>query len=355
MGLITDAKAATDIVEVLERHVKLRKEGRHLIGRCPFHDDRGRPNLVVYPTTQTFKCFACGAYGDAVDFIARIQGVTLTEAARRLKGEDNIVPCRPKRLPGRRKEQKAEKASPKRLDEVYRALMRYLGLSLSHRDMLLARGFPDELISGGYASLGEQGRSAAIELLSMDFGPGSLRGVPGFFVDGEGFWKMAGPPGLLVPSLDLHGCIAGMQIRVDHSERGKYLWLSTPGKSGGASSGAPYHVCGFYGEGGKEVWVTEGALKAAYASWRMERPFVAASGVSTWRSVMEPLKAMRPRRVVIAFDQDDGTQAKEAVSRQRSELIEVLEAERIAVAVASWEGSEKGIDDALRAGRTVSV
>jgi len=60
--------------------IELRMTGRRLVGVCPFHAD-GRPSLMVYPQNQSYFCFGCGAGGDVIDFVARLNGVGFREAA----------------------------------------------------------------------------------------------------------------------------------------------------------------------------------------------------------------------------------------------------------------------------------
>jgi DNA primase len=63
--------------------VDLRFAGRRLAGCCPFHRD-DRPSLVVYPHNESYFCFGCGAGGDVIDFVARLNGVGFREAAAML-------------------------------------------------------------------------------------------------------------------------------------------------------------------------------------------------------------------------------------------------------------------------------
>src|SRR5581483_3136117 len=64
--------------------IELRPSGRSLVGRCPFHDDRGRPNLHVYPADGRWWCFRCNCGGDAIDFVMRRDRLSFPEACRRL-------------------------------------------------------------------------------------------------------------------------------------------------------------------------------------------------------------------------------------------------------------------------------
>ena len=75
------------IAEVIAGYsIELRPSGRALVGRCPFHTDGGRPNLYVYPATQSWYCFRCGVGGDAIEFVKRREKISFVEACGRLAG-----------------------------------------------------------------------------------------------------------------------------------------------------------------------------------------------------------------------------------------------------------------------------
>ncbi|HZU12144.1 MAG TPA: CHC2 zinc finger domain-containing protein [Chloroflexota bacterium] len=106
----TDAlKRDHPVEEVVERYgIELRDSGCALIGRCPFHEDGGRPNLYVYPITRSWYCYRCGIGGDVISLVERIEGVGFREAVTRLTGDARELPgasqCRKRRIkrpPGR--------------------------------------------------------------------------------------------------------------------------------------------------------------------------------------------------------------------------------------------------------------
>ena len=66
--------------------VEFRRLGRRLSGRCPFHVD-DEPSLVVYPRDGNYYCFGCGAGGDVIDFVSRLNRVGFVEAVSLLNGE----------------------------------------------------------------------------------------------------------------------------------------------------------------------------------------------------------------------------------------------------------------------------
>ncbi len=81
---VQGAKKRVPIAEVVGAYVKLQAAGRVLMGRCPFHDDR-RPSLAVFPFTDTYHCFACGAHGDQIAFLRAKEGLGFLAALDRLE------------------------------------------------------------------------------------------------------------------------------------------------------------------------------------------------------------------------------------------------------------------------------
>ena len=65
------------------RGVELTPHGADLIGRCPFHEER-TASFAVSREAGLFHCFGCGAGGDVIRFIERLQHVSFPEAVRRL-------------------------------------------------------------------------------------------------------------------------------------------------------------------------------------------------------------------------------------------------------------------------------
>ena len=72
-----------DIVDVVQSSVQLRHRGRTHTGLCPFHNEK-TPSFVVYPETQSFYCFGCGAGGDVINFTKRIHNIDYIEAIKML-------------------------------------------------------------------------------------------------------------------------------------------------------------------------------------------------------------------------------------------------------------------------------
>ena len=82
---IQEVVRRNDIEDVVQSYVQLRRRGRTCTGLCPFHTEK-TPSFVVYPETQSFYCFGCGAGGDVITFIKKISNLEYVEAVKLLAG-----------------------------------------------------------------------------------------------------------------------------------------------------------------------------------------------------------------------------------------------------------------------------
>ncbi len=82
--------ARVDIVDVVGRHVKLRRAGTNFLGLCPFHGEKS-PSFTVSPTKQYYHCFGCGAHGSAIGFLMEHAGLGYVDAIRDLAREAGLT------------------------------------------------------------------------------------------------------------------------------------------------------------------------------------------------------------------------------------------------------------------------
>ena len=73
----------TDIVELIEARVPLKRAGREYQARCPFHDERS-PSFTVSPAKQFYHCFGCGAHGTALKFLMEYDRLEFLDAVEEL-------------------------------------------------------------------------------------------------------------------------------------------------------------------------------------------------------------------------------------------------------------------------------
>jgi DNA primase len=80
---IQDLLHRVDIVDVVNRYVKLKRAGANYVACCPFHSEKS-PSFTVSPTKQFYHCFGCGAHGTAIGFVMEYGGVGFVEAVKDL-------------------------------------------------------------------------------------------------------------------------------------------------------------------------------------------------------------------------------------------------------------------------------
>ena len=88
-NIVDEIKSRCNIVDVIGRHVPLKKTGSNYKGVCPFHNEK-TPSFVVSETKQIFTCFGCGATGDVIEFVQRYHNMDFPGAVEKLAGEFGI-------------------------------------------------------------------------------------------------------------------------------------------------------------------------------------------------------------------------------------------------------------------------
>ena len=138
--------------------VRLRGRGRVRQGVCPFHDE-AEGSFTVYADSERFYCFGCGEGGDVLDFIRRVENLSLPEAIARLDGSPGLAPRAATRPAGARRPRSA--ALPPRDPALLTAAGRFYAGRRRRcpeaREYLASRGI---------------GQSAAARL-SLGYAPGS--------------------------------------------------------------------------------------------------------------------------------------------------------------------------------------
>lgn len=89
-SFMQELKARSDISEVVSSYVNLKRSGRNLVGLCPFHNEK-TPSFNIYPENGSFYCFGCGAGGDVITFIRRIENLDYIEAVQFLAQRAGIT------------------------------------------------------------------------------------------------------------------------------------------------------------------------------------------------------------------------------------------------------------------------
>jgi DNA primase len=213
--------ARVDIVEVVDRHVKLKKSGQNYSACCPFHNEKS-PSFSVSPTKQFYHCFGCGAHGTAISFLMEYNGLGFRDAVDELAQSVGMsLPVEANR------EESLEKARQSAtLGEIMTAAMQFyraqLKTSTTAIDYFKGRGVSGTIAAKfalGYAPVDWQGLKRAVE----DYSSASLKDC-GLVIDNdEGRRYDRFRDRVMFPILDQRGNVIGFGGRVIGAGEPKYL------------------------------------------------------------------------------------------------------------------------------------
>ena len=155
---INDLLARTDIVDLIDARVKLKKQGKNYHACCPFHNEK-TPSFTVNGEKQFYHCFGCGAHGNAVDFLMNYDKLEFVETVEELAAMHNLeVPYEAGSGPSQ-----IERHQRQTLYQLMDGLNSFYQQSLKHsaaepaRQYLNKRGLSDDVIARfaiGYAPPG---------------------------------------------------------------------------------------------------------------------------------------------------------------------------------------------------------
>ena len=220
---IQEVVRRNDIEEVVGQYVKLRRTGRTMTGLCPFHNEK-TPSFVVYPDTQSFYCFGCGAAGDVIGFVRKYNNLGYVESVKQLASRAGMP------LP---EESDHEATARQRLLEINRCAARYFyeNLNAQTEEAALARRYWKE----------KRGLSdAAIRRFGLGYAPDEGFGLVNYlkrrgFRDDElehsGLIRRSKRGNLytifrhrvMVPIIDVRGAIIAFGGRVLDDSKPKYI------------------------------------------------------------------------------------------------------------------------------------
>lgn len=142
-----EIKAAANIVKIIQDDgVTLKQQGVNYVGLCPFHSDRNA-SLVVSPSKQIFKCFACGESGDVFSWFMKRENMSLPEAVKKVAKENGIEVEEEELTPDQKREA-AAKDSARAVIKANQALFEgYLASNAAATSYLAKREVSKDMIS----------------------------------------------------------------------------------------------------------------------------------------------------------------------------------------------------------------
>ncbi len=144
---IEQVLSATDIVDLVQSYVPLKRAGSQFRANCPFHNEK-TPSFYVNPARQSFHCFGCGKGGNAISFVIEYENLPFMEAVRKLAGRAGVTIHEEELSP----EMEQKRRSKGRILDLHREAADFMHRQLltspaaGHaRDYLKSRGFGREM------------------------------------------------------------------------------------------------------------------------------------------------------------------------------------------------------------------
>jgi DNA primase catalytic core len=292
---IERVKQTTDLAAVIRaRGVALKRQGKQLVGRCPFHDDK-TPSLIVDSTKQLWNCLgACQTGGDVFSFVMKADGLGFAEAFAAVAGQTSNVKS-PAAKPHAEETAADEPMSKTELEYLAKAVAYYRKALAKHGpalEYLARRGVSVEALrvfQVGYVD------GSLKDKLNPN-GKAALRRVG--LLNDKGHETMFGC--VVFPLLDANtGQPVGLYAR--HVEKKQHLYLSGTRRGVFNPAGA---------KEADEVILTESVIDAA-ALWSVGvRNVTCAYGVNGLTSdILNHLAESRARRVALLLDADEAGRA----------------------------------------------
>lgn len=144
-SFLNEVQARSDLVEIIGRHVELKKSGSRLTGLCPFHHEK-TPSFSVSPDKQLYYCFGCGKGGGVFQFLMEHDGYSFPEAVEYLARKAGLEI--PQGKPQDAAAQSLNKAAYALLEQTAQVFARMLVSDAGKpaRDYLQRRGLPERIV-----------------------------------------------------------------------------------------------------------------------------------------------------------------------------------------------------------------
>ena len=332
--------ARTDIVEVIDRYVPLKKAGANYVACCPFHSEK-TPSFTVSPGKQFYHCFGCGAHGTAIGFLMEFGARSFPDAVEELARDAGLeVPRTTSATAEARREQSEDLAGVLlRAARFYRSTLKDSPRAI---DYLRERGLTGTVAARfgiGYAADEWQPLARAFD----DYGDRSLE-VAGLVIAGDGGKRYDRFRDRIVfPIHDASGHVVGFGGRVIGGGEPKYLNSpETPLFSKGRELYGLFQARPAIRTAGKVI-VVEGYMDVVALAQHGIEYAVATLGTAT-----TPVHAQKLFRitdtVVFCFDGDDA--GRRAAWRALENTLPVLSDGKEARFLFLPEGEDP--DDAVR-------
>ena len=303
-SFIQELLSKNDIESVASSYVSFKRRGRNLVGLCPFHGEK-TASFNLYPETNSFYCFGCGAGGDVITFIKRIENLDYIDAVKLLADRSGM------KMPEMRQENDQTSRLRMRILEANREAARLYHAALYRPEGRVALEYYH---SRGYTD-------ATIKHFGLGFAPPGwdylLKGLRAKgFKDEElvaAFLAAKGRNGgtydvfrnrVMIPIIDIRGNVVGFGGRVLDDTKPKYI--NTEGTLAFSKSRNLFAL-NFAKNEGRELNLCEGYMDVIAMHQAGFTNTVAALGTSFPEEQMQ-LIARYADRINLIFDADGAGQ-----------------------------------------------
>ncbi|VEB53920.1 DNA primase [Salmonella enterica subsp. enterica] len=215
----------TDIVDLIDVRVKLKKQGKNYHACCPFHNEK-TPSFTVNGEKQFYHCFGCGAHGNAIDFLMNYDKLEFVETVEELAAMHNLeIPYEA----GTGLSQ-IERHQRQNLYQLMNGLNDFYQQSLTHpaakpaRDYLQKRGLSAEIIQRFAIGFAPPGWDNALKRFGNNSDNKALLLDAGMLVNNEqGSTYDRFRNRVMFPIRDKRGRVIGFGGRVLGNDTPKYL------------------------------------------------------------------------------------------------------------------------------------
>ncbi len=291
-----------NVEEVIGRYVKLKRQGRRLVGLCPFHSER-TPSFSVDPEKGLFYCFGCQEGGGLFNFLMKVDGLSFPEAVKKMGDEVGVAVEFDEEETPEQTERKRLLELLERCAQYYHEMLLKSPLGRAALDYCSGRGLSSDMVEKfrlGWAPEGGQALAQKLKSAGYSRGDGVKAGIlrekNGRVVD-----TLRGR--LVFPISDAHGRVLAFGGRVLGDGIPKYL--NTPETD---LYSKRRHLFGLAQHRGtvsraERAVVCEGYLDVIAMSQVGIGLGVASLGTSLTEEQVELLRRYTPQ-VVLAYDAD---------------------------------------------------
>ncbi len=217
-------KDRLDIVDTISQYVVLKKSGANYWGICPFHDDK-HPSMSVSPSKGIYKCFSCGAGGDALNFLVRIQNREYKEVILELAEKFGIeLPKKFAPSSETKTQREAMLKACKKAAQFYNFQLKTANDSNKAMTYLKGRNITDEIIDTYTLGWAPNKHDSLYNELKKDFKDEILEKAGLILKSNQGGWIDRFRNRIIIPIQNENGDYIAFGARaVDEGQNPKYL------------------------------------------------------------------------------------------------------------------------------------